>query len=329
MARLKGRAPDPLPQFVAPCLATLSNAPPAGATWVHEIKFDGYRLQARIADGKVQLLTRTGLDWTKRFPSLAKALAALKLETAIIDGEAVVEDEHGVSSFAKLVQSLEDERSDDMVFVGFDLLYLNGVNTAAAPLIERKDLLKAILAKSRSKHLRYSEHFTEDGAAVLDGACGLGLEGIISKRTDVSYRSGRNNDWLKSKCIQTDEFVIGGYLISSVDDKAIGALALGTFESGGLVYAGRVGTGFTHETAHALWKRLRPLKQPGPAFSAPLTTAQRRGVVWVKPELVAQIHYATRTGDGLLRHAAFKGLREDKPSRDVHQPKVRKAKART
>jgi bifunctional non-homologous end joining protein LigD len=320
---LSARKPDPLPDFVPPCLATLTDAPPAGGDWVHEIKLDGYRLQARIADGSVQLLTRTGLDWTARFPSIAKALKGLKLKDALLDGEVVVETDAGVTSFARLVDALDAGRPDEMVFIAFDLLHLDGVDVAQAPLLDRKDLLKAVMARSRSKHLKYSQHIAGAGARVLREACTLGLEGVVSKRVDRAYRSGRNGEWLKSKCVQTDEFVIGGYLVSSVDKKAVGALALGTFEDGRLVYAGRTGTGFTHETARAVWKALQPLRIAASPFFAPLTAIQRRGVVWVRPELVAQIHYATRTSDGLLRHAAFKGLRQDKPARDVRRPVIK------
>lgn len=323
---LTRRKPDPLPAFVPPCLATLTDAPPTGDDWAHEIKFDGYRLQARIANGSVQLLTRTGLDWTARFPSLAKALAGLKLRSAILDGEAVVEDERGVTSFSKLVEALEAGRSDEMVFIAFDLIYLDGVDVAQAALLERKDLLNAVMSRSRSKRLRYSDHILSDGAAVLREACTLGLEGVVSKRLDRPYRPGRNGEWLKSKCIRTDEFVIGGYLVSTVDSKAVGALALGAFENGRLVYTGRVGTGFTNSTARALWKTLQPLKSAASPFAGSLTSVQRRGVVWVRPEFVAQIHYATRTGDGLLRHAAFKGLREDKPAKDVRKPVVERSR---
>jgi bifunctional non-homologous end joining protein LigD len=314
------RKPDPLPAFVPPCLATLTDRPPEGAAWVHEIKLDGYRLMARIENGSVRLLTRTGLDWTGRFPSIARALKGLKVTSALIDGEAVVEDTHGVTSFAALVEALESRQAQCLRFVAFDLLHMNGVDLTSAPLSGRKELLEAVLKTSRSRHLRYSAHLAGDGAAILRDACALGLEGVMSKRADRPYRSGRNGDWLKSKCVQTDEFVIGGYLASSVDAEAVGALALGTFEKRKLVYRGRVGTGFTHKSARAVWQALQPLRSAASPFASALTAVQRRGVVWVEPVLVAQIAYRSRTGDGLLRHAAFKGLRQDKPARDIFLP---------
>jgi bifunctional non-homologous end joining protein LigD len=314
----KGKAGAP--SFVPPCLATLAAAPPDGEAWVHEIKYDGYRIQARIADGMVQLLTRTGLDWTNRFSSIAKAMQSLKAASAVIDGEVVVERADGVTSFTDLVAALEDGRSEAMSYIAFDLLFLDGADVRDAALSERKALLELLLKTSRSKRLRYSEHFRTDGGALLAEACRLGLEGLISKRSDLPYRSGRRSDWLKSKCIAADEFVIGGYAVSTADSKAIGALALGAYDRGRLIYAGRVGTGFSHALARELYSSLKPLKQDAPPFSTRLTALQKRGIVWVAPRLVGQIEYRSVTGDGLLRHASFQGLRKDKPAPSVALP---------
>lgn len=319
--RTKARAASALPDFVSPCLATACKVPPSGPRWVHEIKLDGYRLQARIDKGIVQLLTRRGLDWTHRFWELAKALAALDVHKALMDGEAIVEDERGVSSFTRLVDDLKAGRSQRMAYVGFDLLHLDGVDTARQPLSERKALLAAMLAgRVQGTPLRYSQHFEADGAEMLAGACELGLEGIVSKRLDLPYRSGRREDWLKTKCLATDEFVVGGYLDHAAIKGAIGALALGYYDGDALIYAGRVGTGFSHKLACELWDRMQPLRLKPSLFTKPLDAAQRRGVQWVRPELVAQIGYRAWTGDGLLRHASFISLREDKPARDVGRP---------
>lgn len=319
--RAESSGSDPFPRFIAPCLATLSRAAPDGEQWVHEIKFDGYRIQAHIEDGKVRLYTRKGLDWTGRFAAIAKALRALKLKSAILDGEVVVEDDHGASSFVMLVEDLKAGRSARMSYCAFDLLYLNGHDTRALALLQRKELLAGVLTKTgNASCLRYSQHIEREGAAMLAEVCKLGLEGIISKRIDKPYRSGRGEDWMKSKCLQSDEFVIGGYVDSSAMKNAIGALLLGFFDGKALRYAGRVGTGFSHKVAHDLWAQLHKLRTPGSPFANGLTALQRKGVVWVKPQLVAQIDYRAITSDNLLRHASFKALREDKPAREVTLP---------
>jgi len=312
----------PMPTFIEPCLATLAAKPPESTQWAHEIKFDGYRLQARIDNGKVQLLTRSGLDWTEKFGELAKEMLTLKVTSAIIDGEVVVEDEKGVSSFVELVSDLKARRSARMVFYAFDLLFLQDADTRALPLADRKRLLKRLFARrKKGGPLRFSDHAQGNGALILAESCNLGLEGIICKRLDKPYRSGRGVDWLKVKCIQTDEFVIGGYLDSSAIKDAIGALVVGFYEGKHLIYAGRVGTGFNRRVAGALWLQLHKLRRETSPFAKSVDKKKARGVVWVKPSLVAQVEYRAWTGDGLLRHASFKALRADKPASQVEDPR--------
>ena len=311
-----------MPAFIEPCLATLVAEPPGGAQWAHEIKFDGYRLQARIDNGKVQLLTRSGLDWTEKFGGLAKEMLKLKVTSAIIDGEVVVEGEKGVSSFVELVSDLKARRSDRMVFYAFDLLFLEGADTRALPLADRKNLLKRMFdLRKTGGQVRFCDHVKGNGAMMLAEACQLGLEGIISKRLDKPYRSGRGVNWLKAKCIQTDEFVIAGYLMSTAVKDAIGALVVGFYEGTHLIYAGRVGTGFNRRVAGDLWLQLHKLRRATSPLATPVDAARARGVVWVKPSLVAQVEYRAWTGDGLLRHASFKALRADKPARQVSAPR--------
>ncbi len=320
-AAIDGSKPGDLPDFVAPCLALRVDEPPDGGTWVHEIKFDGYRLEARLDNGVVRLLTRNGLDWTARFSSVAKALTSLKAQTALLDGEVVVETENGATSFTELVADLKAGTSGRMIYYAFDLLHVDGMDLRGASLLDRKAALAKLLGRRRQGIVRLSEHIAGNGARMLESACELGLEGIISKRTDRPYRGGRTGDWLKITCNLNDEFVIGGYLDSTALADAVGALALGAYERGRFIYVGRVGTGFTQRTARELWQTLQPLRTKAPPFADPLDPAQRRDVRWVRPKLVAQVEYRAWTGDRLLRHGAFKGLREDKPPRSIRHPR--------
>lgn len=316
-SKLKGGKKAALPGFVAPALATLSAKPPAGKRWIHEIKFDGYRLQARIDAGRVKLLTRSGLDWTGKFgKQLVAAFKELPVGTALIDGELVVENANGVADFSALQAALSEGRTDEFVFYAFDLLHLDGYDLRSVPLVARKEALRRLL-QDEARMLRYSAHFEEKGDVVLRHACRFSLEGMISKQRDGLYRSGRGKDWLKVKCTARQEFVVAGYVPSTTSRKAIGSLVLGYFRKGKLVHAGRVGTGFTASVAEDLHKKLERLRIQTSPFATRLNAEQARQVRYVKPELVAEVEFRGWTADESLRHASFHGLREDKLATEI------------
>ncbi len=311
---------EALPAFLPPQLASEAETPPVGAHWVHELKLDGYRIQAHIDKAhKVRLYTRSGLDWTHRMPSLARELERLSVDTAILDGEVVVLDQDGQSSFANLQAAFEEGASHPLTYFVFDLLHLNGHNLRQQPLTERKLLLSQMLG-SMAEHeiVRYGEHIESDGAAILKEACRLGAEGIVSKRADSAYLSGRSKSWIKVKCVRRQEFVIGGFTKPANGTDGIGALLLGYYEGKNLVYAGRTGTGFTQAGSRKLRQQMEALRQSAMAFTD-VPSSAARGALWVKPTLVAEVRFSTWTADKLVRQASFKGLREDKKATEVRR----------
>jgi bifunctional non-homologous end joining protein LigD len=312
-------AAAPLPAFVPPQLAVLASSPPTGDDWLHEIKYDGYRAIAAVGGGRCRIYTRSGQDWTDKFATIAAPLRTLKVASALLDGEIVALDAHGRSTFQLLQNSLK-EGTDPLTYYVFDILELDGRDLRAEPLKRRKQILAELL-RGAPDAIRYSQDVVGHGERVLAQVCRLGLEGIVSKEADKPYVSRRAPSWVKSKCLGNDEFVIGGYRVSDKKGRPFASLLIGEYADGKLHYRGRVGTGFDADVLADLGARFARLaRKTSPFVDAP--RAISRDARWVEPRLVAQIAFSERTGDGLLRHPAYLGLREDKPAREVHTQTV-------
>lgn len=315
---LTGAVKAELPELLKPELATLVDTVPDG-DWSYEIKFDGYRIMARIEDGKIKLFTRNGHDWTHKLPRQAEALLGLGLESGWLDGEMVVANEQGVPDFQALQNAFDSGRSGNIVYYLFDLPYLNGMDLREVPVEARRAALSKVLEDRAEPLLRFSDAFGEAPEALLNSACQMQMEGLIGKRLGSPYVSRRSGDWIKLKCKHRQEFVVVGFSDPKGARSAFGALLLGLHDvdSGELRYAGKVGTGFNETTLNSIHQQLLPLETKKPAVVNPPTGFEAKGVHWLKPTLLAEVAFAEMTKEGSVRHAVFHGLRNDKPAKDI------------
>lgn len=306
-----------LPEFIEPQLATLVDETPESGKWVYEIKFDGYRAICRREGKDIQLLTRSGQDWTQKYGPLEDEIRKIKADNFILDGEIAWIDEYGNSSFQGLQTALQGKNYSKLAYFVFDVLFLNGEDLRSLPLLERKSRLSEIISQDKNSKIILSEHWIKNEDNMMSQVCERNLEGVIAKRADVPYQSGRNEDWLKIKCSSRQEFVIGGYTSSPAQERPrpLGALLTGVFENGKLRYTGKVGTGFTDQTLSALEKKLKAIGQNQSPFE--LNSPKMKGVNWVKPLLIGEVEFKTWTKEGLIRQGSFQGLRLDKESVEV------------
>jgi bifunctional non-homologous end joining protein LigD len=320
------------PKSLSPQLATLVTDPPRGDEWLHELKYDGYRLLCMIEDGKPRLLTRRGIDWTYRFPHVASAARRLPIKDGIVDGEVVAIGPDGAPNFQLLQNALSGGRQNRLIFYAFDLPHCGGYELYRTPLVERKSLLQELLDGADSQDvIRMSSHIVGSGAEVFRQACRRGLEGVVSKRIDSSYVLGRSRTWLKVKCRRAQEFVVGGWTDPQGTRQGFGALLVGWYQAdGSFIYAGRVGTGFDQTSLLDLKRRLDQIPASHVPFQSEPRGRNSRRAHWVDPKLVVEVEYAEMTQDGILRQASFRGLREDKSPREVvRELPVRPAGARS
>ncbi len=321
---LDGAPAESMPTFLPPQLATSAAAVPPGSGWLHELKLDGYRVQLHVrakAKGKrdVALFTRKGLDWTYRMKTVAHAAGKLPVDQAVLDGEVVVLDEAGKTSFSKLQAAFEQGEAATLQFFAFDLLHLDGRNLRGLPLRIRKQLLEPLIEGAGDPLLGYSAHLQLAADQVFAHACALGAEGILSKAVESRYVSGRSDSWLKLKCTHRQDFVIAGFTPPGDGGSGIGSLVLGYYEGEKLIHCGRCGTGFSQASAREVRKQLEPLRTAKPAYHSPLAREAKKDAIWLRPELVCEVQFATWTADGAVRHASFQGMRLDKPAREVRK----------